>query len=65
MSVCIFFGGLEDRMENCAPKNCVVVTFKEYEELQRDRRLLSALKAMGVDNWEGYDAAVDIFNSGE
>lgn len=29
-----------------------------YEELKRDARVLSTLRAYGVDNWSGYDDAI-------
>lgn len=32
------------------------------EKLQVDQRMLMALEALGVDNWEGYEDAVDMFN---
>jgi len=35
------------------------VTVEEYEELKSDQRLLAALYASGVDNWEGFDDAVN------
>jgi len=36
----------------------VTITVEEYEELKGDSRLLKALYAAGVDNWEGYAAAM-------
>jgi len=32
----------------------------ENKRLKERERLLIALEATGVDNWEGYDAAIDI-----
>ncbi len=37
----------------------ISVSRKEYEQLQRDSRLLAALQAQGVDNWDGYDSALE------
>lgn len=34
----------------------------EYEELLERSAWLEALEAAGVDNWEGYDNASDIYN---
>lgn len=36
----------------------VILTNKEYEELQRAAHKLSCLEAFGVDNWIGYDDAM-------
>lgn len=37
----------------------VVISKEEYEGLQEDSLLLGKLYAAGVDNWDGYDAALD------
>ena len=37
----------------------------EYEELLRDQKLLHALQGAGVDNWDGYDYAVESMDSEE
>lgn len=34
------------------------ITLAEYEELKKDSRLLDALRAQGVDNWDGWDDAL-------
>jgi hypothetical protein len=33
---------------------------KIYDELVKDQLKLRALEASGVDNWEGYDNAMDL-----
>lgn len=38
----------------------VTITKEEYEELLNDRRVLVALEMAGVDNWDGYDYAMEI-----
>ena len=43
----------------------VTITKKEYEKLKEDRRLLEALVAAGIDNWDGYDEAIAILDSEE
>ncbi len=43
----------------------VVLSLKEYEELIDDSKFLRALIMAGVDNWEGHDYAVDLYNEGE
>lgn len=35
----------------------------ELEELRETERFMTALEAAGVDNWEGYDFARDLFNA--
>ena len=35
------------------------ITDKEYTNLINDRNKLRALEATGVDNWEGYDIAME------
>lgn len=37
----------------------VTITKKEYDELVADQRKLDALEAAGVDNWCGYDLALE------
>lgn len=39
----------------------VEVDDSEYDKLIEDQNFLRALEAAGVDNWGGYDNAVDIF----
>lgn len=36
----------------------VTISKKYLEELERESRILSALYAAGVDNWEWYDDAL-------
>lgn len=36
----------------------VSVALEEWAALQEDSRVLSALRAAGVDNWEGYSVAM-------
>jgi len=41
----------------------VTITQEEYEEFLETRRWLGALESAGVDNWEGYDEAVALFQN--
>ena len=41
----------------------VTISAELYEELKEDSKLLRALQAAGVDNWDGYDHALDILDS--
>lgn len=37
----------------------VTITREQYEILLHDSKILQALFAAGVDNWEGYDFAME------
>lgn len=45
-----------------AVKNTIEVNEEDYLRLVEDSAFLEALRAAGVDNWEGLDEAVRIFN---
>lgn len=38
----------------------VTIPKKEYDELIKDSEFLNALRAAGVDNWDGYSEALKI-----
>lgn len=40
----------------------ITIPKKEYERLSKRSEWLYALEAVGVDNWEGWDIAIDIFD---
>lgn len=40
------------------PDEMVTITKIEYDELLEDSKILSALQGAGVDNWQGYDDAM-------
>jgi hypothetical protein len=42
----------------------VMVSEHEYADLTADRNILRALMAAGVDNWEGYDYAMELLSEG-
>ncbi|MNT01254.1 hypothetical protein D3C72_1357140 [compost metagenome] len=42
-------------------EDTVTISKDEYEALQRDRELLNCLEACGVDNWSGWDDAMEMF----
>ena len=42
--------------------NTVTILTEEYEELLRAQKLLEALQAAGVDNWVGYDDALELLD---
>jgi hypothetical protein len=37
----------------------ITITKAEYDELIEDQKLLIALQGAGVDNWDGYDYAIE------
>jgi hypothetical protein len=39
----------------------VAISVEEYEQLKRDSEFLGCLEACGVDNWNGYEDAWDMF----
>lgn len=41
----------------------VTIPKEQYDKLVEDQHWLSCLAAAGVDNWEGYDQAIEILNS--
>ena len=43
----------------------VTITLEFYGELFDDQMLLEALKSQGVDNWDGYDLAIESLNEYE
>jgi hypothetical protein len=40
----------------------VIIPYDEYEQLLEDQLTLRALQEAGVDNWSGYDHAMDNLN---
>lgn len=47
-------------MENT--NETVTISKKVYQELIEDSVFLSCLRSAGVDNWEGYDLAIELKN---
>ena len=43
----------------------ITISKKEYESLLEDQKLLQALQGAGVDNWSGYDYAIDMMQEME
>lgn len=42
----------------------ITISVAEYHQLLEDQKLLNALRAGGVDNWEGWDDAIkNLFNA--
>ena len=47
-------------MEDRVNEETVTITRKEYEALLQAERKLRALEWGGVDNWQGYDYAMEL-----
>lgn len=41
------------------PEKTITITEKEYNQLIKDQEFLQILQAAGVDNWDGYDYALE------
>lgn len=41
-------------------EDTVTISKSEYNSLLRDEQKLQAFESAGVDNWQGYDDAMDI-----
>jgi hypothetical protein len=46
-------------------EDTITIPIEEYNQLVEDQRILDALHAGGVDNWEGYDEALSGFSDDE
>lgn len=40
----------------------ITITIEEYRDLLASQALLDILKSQGIDNWEGYEEAMEIYN---
>ena len=40
----------------------ISISEEEYDSLLKDSTLLNCLQMMGVDNWDGYDEAIEQYN---
>lgn len=38
----------------------ITISLKEYHRLSKDSDFLEKLRAAGVDNWDGYEFALDM-----
>ncbi len=41
------------------PDHTITIPLSEYSSLLVDRQVLRALEGAGVDNWDGYDIAME------
>lgn len=49
--------------DNDSVSYTVTISKEQYDELLERDRWLDALEAAGVDNWQGYDFAHEIFDT--
>lgn len=47
------------------PEASITITRGEYQSLRDDSRMLRCLEGAGVDNWEGFHAAMQDYHAGE
>jgi hypothetical protein len=40
----------------------ITITLREFRQLSRDSAMLDALKTCGVEDWDGYQDAIDEYN---
>jgi hypothetical protein len=43
----------------------ITITQEEYDSHVEDSEFLEALRGAGVDNWDGYDYAMESLNKGD
>jgi hypothetical protein len=43
----------------CTCNKDIIIKRAEYDKLQHNTKVLNALYAAGVDNWEGYEFALE------
>jgi len=46
----------------CMEEECRIISKKRFDELIEAEAMLEALYAAGVDNWSGYDEAMNILD---
>lgn len=49
-------------MNDTQDNEVITIRLKDLQDLEDDVAFLRALEAAGVDNWEGWDMAVEIYN---
>jgi len=52
-------------MTETQPEETVTISRKEYEGLLDDQKWRLAVESAGVDNWSGYEYAMEEYNSDE
>lgn len=52
----------EKELAQLKSKEEIRISMQEYRRLLGAERMLEALEGAGVDNWQGYDTAMEIYN---
>ena len=60
LSSCLYCNGPYEKEVLMA--DTMMVSMDQYNELVADQKWLRALEAAGVDNWDGYDYALELYN---
>jgi hypothetical protein len=55
----------EEEEKDIVGEDMVIIPKAEYESLKDDMEWRIAMESAGVDNWTGYDYAMDIYNGDE
>lgn len=55
--------GLRSALEES--NELVIMHRNEYEDFKKSEFKLRCLENLGVDNWEGYDSAMEVFEKGD
>ena len=53
---------IADRIVAALDIERVTISQDEYDSLKKDSEFLNCLRACGVDNWEGWDDAIDMLH---
>jgi hypothetical protein len=56
---------MAERKKKLPEEPCVYITKKLYDKLLEDSDFLDCLRACGVDNWNGYSDARQMYNENE
>lgn len=58
------YGQLElDLGDTDKDDDIIVISLEEYAEMKEELRWLQCLEEAGVDNWDGYDYALELYDS--
>ena len=46
-------------------ENTITISVAEYEELSKNAKKFECLEAVGVDNWHGWDIAMEMYHEND
>lgn len=55
----IMLEGIDEAVDQSGSSNVIKVSQKEYKQLIRDQKILRALEAGGVEDWEWYSESIN------